>query len=1793
MWTSNQDGSNIWSCFPARNTAQINRYSALNYYGFSVRCLMYPSNLPPESPSNPDPADNSTDIQPNINITWECSDPEDGNLFYDIYFGITDPPQFVSANQTENAYNPGLLEYGTTYYWKITARDDFYNSVESSTWSFTTKDYFECGDLMMDIRDNQVYNTVLIGEQCWMADNLNIGTMVPGTTEMSNNQVIEKYCYDNIPDSCGVYGGLYKWDEVMQYSTTPGIQGICPDGWHVPTDNEWCIMEQTVDPSITCSSTGWRGTDCGGKLKETGYRHWLSPNTGATNSSGFTAIPGGLRNNDGSFLLIGANSYMWTSTQDGSNIWSRFPSRNNAQINRYSALNYYGFSVRCMMMNNLPPDPPTSPNPPDPSSDQTTVLNLSWSCSDPESDPLTYDVYFGMSNPPAQIVAGLTSALYDPGILLYDAVYYWKVIAHDDHGHWTSGPVWSFSTKSEWECGDQMIDSRDSQVYTTVPIGTQCWMAENLNIGAMIPGASDMANNEILEKYCYNNLESNCNLYGALYQWNEAMQYSYEAQGICPEGWNLPTDTEWCVLESFVDPTIECDITGWRGINGGTLLKAGGSSGFEAIMTGYRNTDGTFLNSGYSGEFWSSSVYGTYTWTRELTASSAMIRKLATYRNYGTGVRCFRDLPNLPPNTPSSPQPSDGATGVYINISISWVCNDLNLDPLTYDVYFGNLNPPLQVTTEQEENFLQLNIIEPATTYYWMIVAHDDHGNTTPGPVWSFSTTEEPGFNQCGDTLFDIRDGKKYKTVQIGDQCWMAENLNVGSMFQGNTPMTNNDILEKYCYGNLETNCDTLGGLYQWDEAMQYLNTNGAPGICPEGWRIPADHKWCLLEQSVDPSINCNSSGFRGTDGGTKLKHGGSSGFEGLLGGYRNSNSIFLGKNSSGYFWTSSEKSTDAWMRSLSSSQTKVNRSWYQKTFGLSVRCLLYNNLPPLSPSSPQPADSAINLPVYNVLSWSCSDPDDDPLTYDVYFGTDNPPLMVSSGQTASTFDTGALLFNTTYFWKVVAYDDYNESAEGPIWSFTTRANPVFSNCGDTLIDFRDVHTYPTVQIGNQCWMAKNLNIGTMILGDYMMNDNGIYEKYCYEDIIANCSEYGGLYQWDEMMQYDSTEGIQGICPEGWHIPRDAEWVVLINFLGGPAVAGGPLKETGTVHWNAPNLGATNLSGFTALPGGINNYLSGMFMYKSSIGRFWSSTFKSGGWNYLQLTASSAEGWRRIGIRDTEGYSTRCLSYLNNTAPDTPANPVPPDSATDISVNKNLSWACFDSEFDPIIYDVYFGTANPPQLLVSGLTDTLLDLDTLLCNTIYYWKITAHDNHGHSTTGPVWSFRTKLTPDWSCGDAFLDTRDGKIYSTLPFGNQCWMTENLDLGMMITGGSDMTNNSVAEKYCYENIEANCDLYGGLYLWNEMMQYADIEGATGLCPETNGWHIPRDREWCVLEQFVDPTISCDSVGWRGSDGGTKLQQGGSSGFDAILGGSRNSSGTFGELNMYGSYWTSTKEDNESWFRLFYYGSNGIYRDGAAISNAKGYSVRCMSYIANTPPYPPSSPDPQYGAINLTSEITLSWIGQDPEFDTLYYDVFLGLTNPPPQVSSQQNSISYYAGILIPDTTYFWQVIAFDQGGLSTPGPLWSFTTETATGWRCGDTITDTRDNQKYSTVLIGTQCWMAENLNLGNMIPGTTGMTNNDIIEKYCYNNDPVYCDTAGGLYQWNEMMQYNYTEGAPGICPAGLHLPTDQEWCTLEQFVDPTITCNSTGGRGTEGGDKLKQGGSSGFEAILGGYRASS
>jgi uncharacterized protein (TIGR02145 family) len=205
----------------------------------------------------------------------------------------------------------------------------------------------------VDTRDFKTYPVTLIGEQYWMAENLNYGNYIHSSESQTDNEIVEKFCFDDVEDNCGLYGGYYTWPEMMQYDSVQSVQGVCPSGWHLPSDEEWKTLEMTLGMSQeSADEENWRGTSEGGKLKLQGTDIWQSPNEGATNESGFSALPGGyydiITNND--FIESTISATFWTSTKvpETFNAYYRFLDYTHAQIFRSPGYQGNSAPVRCI-----------------------------------------------------------------------------------------------------------------------------------------------------------------------------------------------------------------------------------------------------------------------------------------------------------------------------------------------------------------------------------------------------------------------------------------------------------------------------------------------------------------------------------------------------------------------------------------------------------------------------------------------------------------------------------------------------------------------------------------------------------------------------------------------------------------------------------------------------------------------------------------------------------------------------------------------------------------------------------------------------------------------------------------------------------------------------------------------------------------------------------------------------------------------------------------------------------------------------------------------------------------------------------------------------------------------------------------------------------------------------------------------------------------------------------------------------------------------------------------------------
>ncbi|NTW31441.1 MAG: hypothetical protein HGB12_02240 [Bacteroidetes bacterium] len=554
------------------------------------------------APSSAPTAGTHTTTQTQIVWNWNTVSGATGYKWgtTTTYSSATD----MSATSTKTETGLTCNTSYTRYVWAYNACGYYFSPVELTQ---TTSACFYCGTSTVDDIDGNTYNTISINNKCWFRENLkttkysNGVSMVDGTSAGNiTGDYTTKYYFDyaNNPANTIIYGKLYTWAAVMNgasssNSVPSSVQGPCPTDWYVPSDAEWNVMEKYLDNSVdTTLSVTWTGTDIGNRIKEPGTTHWASGN-GGTNSSNFTALPGGYRNLDGTFAGINNFSDWHTSTAyDATNAWRRGLGNAYATIGRENNNKSYGFSVRCVK-----------------------------------------------ENPPP-----------------------------------------SFS------CGNTLTDSRDNKTYSTVLIGDQCWMGQNLNYGQYV-SASTGQGAAGTQKYCYGNNTSYCNIYGGLYEWAQMMtdtvtgiqqsscngtgasqvRCSTPVQGICPSGWHIPSHYEWTRLERVVggsDSTAfpyNVTTTGWLGTTGeGSSLKEAGtshwtsnnctppgscnSSGFTGLPDG-RSLSSSFFDVGNYSNWWSSTEYdATYAWGRHLGYSYAKVyRAHDDNKMGGFSVRCIKD----------------------------------------------------------------------------------------------------------------------------------------------------------------------------------------------------------------------------------------------------------------------------------------------------------------------------------------------------------------------------------------------------------------------------------------------------------------------------------------------------------------------------------------------------------------------------------------------------------------------------------------------------------------------------------------------------------------------------------------------------------------------------------------------------------------------------------------------------------------------------------------------------------------------------------------------------------------------------------------------------------------------------------------------------------------------------------------------------------------------------------------------------------------------------------------------
>jgi C1A family cysteine protease len=443
------------------------------------------------------------------------------------------------------------------------------------------------------------------------------------------------------------------------------------------------------------------------------------------------------------------------------------------------------------------------------------------------------------------------------------------------------------------------------------------------------------------------------------------------------------------------------------------------------------------------------------------------------------------------------------------------------------------------------------------------------------------------------------------------------------------------------------------------------------------------------------------------------------------------------------------------------------------------------------------------------------------------------------------------------------------------------------------------------------------------------------------------------------------------------------------------------------------------------------------------------------GRTYISHTGTSGT-WYDLGAGQQADVAIRLRTSggpAPNNPPNTPSNPSPANHATGVSINADLSWTGGDPDAgDTVTYDVYFGTSSTPSLVSNDQSGTTYDPGTLAYNTKYYWKIIATDNHGASTTGPLWDFTTQTPannpPNMPSSPSLANHATGVSINA----DLSWTGGDTDVGDTVTYdvyfGTSSSPPLVRNDQLGTIYDPGTLAYNTKYYWKIIA--TDNHGAsttgslwdfTTQAPTNNPPNTPSNPS--PANHATTVSINAD-LRWTGGDpdaGDTVTYDVyfGTSATPPLVSNDQSATtydpGTLSYNTKY--YWKVVATDNHG------ASTTGLLWD---------FTTQAP---ANNPPNTPFNPSPANHATGVSINADLSWTGGDPDAgDTVTYDVYFGTSSTPPLVSDNQAGTSYDPGTLAYNTKYYWKIIATDNHGASTTGPLWDFTTQVPVDitWNC---------------------------------------------------------------------------------------------------------------------------------------------
>lgn len=900
---------------------------------------------------------------------------------------------------------------------------------------------------------------------------------------------------------------------------------------------------------------------------------------------------------------------------------------------------------------NIKPKPgiPSNPSPVNSSSRFDTTFYLSWSCTSPDNSTLVYDVYMGTSINSLEKLVSTTSNNFQVTDLVPGSMYYWKVIAKNPWNESSASPLWSFRVLSKKPYNPSPENSsRISGTETT--LGWEAYRPENtvptydLHYGST-PEATHLVENISNNFYELDNLAT-----GTTYYWKiiikDSLNNSTEGDLWSFSINNPPVIYDLSPSNGATDTERTVDLS-WNGVDSDNdaltyRIYFGSTPSPSLVATG-------FENSSYS--IPAPLEYDTvYYWKVEGNDGIDVSQ---------TAVHSFTTETNIAPLI-NELSPSDNATAVSINSVISWDCSDPNGDTIIYDLYFGTAPEPSIIATDIVESIYSFQYpLDYQTTYYWKLIAKDSAGKITESAIYSFTTeTSLPPI---------------INSISPSDS---ATAVSINSKLSWNCTDPNDDPLTY----------------------SVYFGKTASPSMVATG-----------IETA-------------------------SYSFEGPL------------EYETTYYW-----------------KLIANDGLGGKTTSSLLTFITEKNFAPVI-NSMSPSNDSTDVSIYTTLSWNCSDPNGDAVTYNLYFGDTTSPSILATGLANFSYSfVAALEYSKTYYWKIEAADAYGKSSESELHSFTTEPN------------------YPPI--------------------------------------------------FNFMSPSDNSANISMTTNLEWNFTDPNENPMTYNLFFGENPA--PSQIATELSWSSYSF---------------ENPLNPLTTY------------------YWRVSANDGNG--EIIESPVYQFTTKL-----NSAP-VIESVSPSDEAGGISVDTDLTWTVTDADNDPISFELYFGETASPTLVATDMNTNSYSFDTPLNpSTTYYWRLIANDGMGEITESPIYEFTTSINISYTISryggnefDAFYTslekTTGGYIFAGYTKsdnftdyigGTDAWIVK-LD--------SDM--NSVWEK-CLggtgedhaENIQETGD---GGYIAAGWTRSTDI-----ISPENNG----STDAWIVKLDSSGNTLWQKSLGGTGDD------------------------------------------------------------------------------------------------------------------------------------------------------------------------------------------------------------------------------------------------------------------------------------------------------------------------------------